>query len=165
MNIIVDTREKKWEHIKALWDRREVPYTVRKLDVADYMLEGDETFAIDRKHNLDELCTNLMNRNDSSRFWSEMRRAKSKGMKVIILVEQANCKNIYDVANWSSRFSRVTGKVLMKEILRIHYAYNIEFLFCDKRHSANMILRLLENHDYTEVKKEEKCQDTKTTMK
>lgn len=152
MNIIVDSREKKWEHIKTKWDRWEVPYTVRKLDVADYMLEGDESFAIDRKRNLDELCTNLMNRNDSSRFWSEMRRAKQRNMKVVILVEQANCKSINDVANWQSKYSRVPGKVLMKEILRIHYAYGIEFLFCDKRHTANMIVRLLEDHSYTEVK-------------
>jgi ERCC4-type nuclease len=156
MKVLVDSREKKWEHIKALFDRWEVPYIVGKLDVADYMLEGDDHFAIDRKRSLDEVCMNLMNRNDSSRFWSEIRRAKHKNMKVVILVEQFGYKNIYDVANWSSKYTRVTGKVLMKEMLRIHYAYGIEFLFCDKRHSARMILNLLENHNYTECKPNKK---------
>lgn len=151
--VIVDSREKKWDHIQTLFDRWEVPYEVKKLDVADYMLEGDESFAIDRKRSLDEICTNLMNRNDASRFWSEIRRSKQKGMKVVILIEQFGCKSINDVANWSSKYSRVSGKVLQREMLRIHFAYGIEFLFCDKRHSARMILNLLQNHEYTEVKK------------
>lgn len=149
--VIVDSRERKWDHIQQMFDRWEVPYEVKKLDVADYMLESDESFAIDRKRNLDELCINLMNRNDSSRFWSEMRRAKQKNMKVVILIEQYGVKSINEVCNWTSRFSRVTGKVLQREIMRIHFAYGIQFLFCDKRHTAKMILNLLENHDYTEV--------------
>lgn len=151
LKVIVDSREKKWEHIKVLFDRWEVPYEVKKLDVADYMLEGDETFAIDRKRNLDEICINLMNRNDSSRFWSEMRRAKSKNMKVVVLIEQPHCNSIRDVESWQSKFSRVPGKVLAREMARINFAYGIQFLFCDKRHSAKMILNLLENHNYTEV--------------
>ena len=151
--VIVDSREKKWDHIKCLFDRWEVPYEVRKLDVADYMLESDKSFAIDRKRSLDEICTNLMNRNDSSRFWSEMRRAKANHTKVVVLIEQFGIKSINDVSNWSSKYSRVSGKVLQREMLRIHFAYGIEFLFCDKRHSARMILNLLANHNYTEVKK------------
>ena len=151
--VIVDSREKKWDHIKCLFDRWEVPYEVRKLDVADYMLESNKSFAIDRKRSLDEICTNLMNRNDSSRFWSEIRRAKQHGMKVVILIEQFGIKSINDVANWSSKYSRVSGKILQREMLRIHFAYGIEFLFCDKRHSARMILNLLADNNYTEVKK------------
>ena len=149
--VIVDSWDRKWDHIQQMFDRWEVPYEVKKLDVADYMLESDESFAIDRKRNLDELCINLMNRNDSTRFWSEMRRAKQKNMKVVILIEQYGVKSINEVCNWTSRFSRVTGKVLQREMMRIHFAYGIQFLFCDKRHTAKMILNLLENHEYTEV--------------
>ena len=67
--IICDSRERKNQHVLRYFDAHGIPYRIQKLDVADYMLEGVDGFALDRKQNLAELSTNLMNRKDHSRFW------------------------------------------------------------------------------------------------
>ena len=82
MKIIVDTREKKHSHILKYFVLHDVDYEERKLDVADYQIEGKEDIVVDRKQNLDELARNLMNRADHSRFWKEVRRAKEKNIKM-----------------------------------------------------------------------------------
>ena len=55
--IIVDSREKKWQHIEKYFQQDGILYQIQKLDIADYMLEGQDKFVIDRKQNLDELCS------------------------------------------------------------------------------------------------------------
>ena len=82
-----DSREKKNEHIKSYFDRNGIEYEVRKLDVGDYMIDGNDTISIDRKASIDELSTNLLNRADHARFWRDVRRAKDTGIKLIILIE------------------------------------------------------------------------------
>ena len=56
--IIVDSREKKWQHIEKYFQQHGILYQIQKLDIADYMLEGQDKLVIDRKQNLDELCSN-----------------------------------------------------------------------------------------------------------
>ncbi|UKI16723.1 MAG: ERCC4 domain-containing protein [Ruminococcus sp.] len=85
--IICDSREKKNAHILQYFDRNGIAYKVRKMDVADYQTEGRDTLVIDRKQNLDELATNLTNPQDKGRFWREVRRAYSSGIKMIVLCE------------------------------------------------------------------------------
>ena len=68
--ILVDTREKKWEHIRAALDSLGCPYESKKLDFGDYSYkyvrpDGTETdcsgsVAIERKANLDEICGNQL---------------------------------------------------------------------------------------------------------
>ena len=64
--LIVDSREK-WtqgngdNHIRRAFDKAGIDYVVRKLDEGDYMMEGG-TVTVDRKQNLDELSTNLLNK-------------------------------------------------------------------------------------------------------
>lgn len=144
MKIIVDTREKKHSHILKHFALNDIEYEERKLDVADYQIEGKGNIAVDRKQNLDELARNLMNRADHSRFWKEVRRAKEQNIKMIILCEHGGkIKSIKDVAEWRSKYSPVTGRALMDEIYRVHIAYGVEFIFCDKRCTAKKILELL----------------------
>lgn len=144
MKIIVDTREKKHSHILKYFVLNDVDYEERKLDVADYQIEGKSNIAIDRKQNLDELARNLMNRADHSRFWKEVRRAKEQDIKMIILCEHGGkIKSIKDVAEWRSKYSPVSGRALMDEIYRVHIAYGVEFIFCDKRCTGRKILELL----------------------
>jgi ERCC4-type nuclease len=144
MKLIVDTREKKNTHILKYFILHDVDYIERKLDVADYQIEGKPDIAIDRKQNLEELARNLMNRADHSRFWKEVRRAKESGIKMIILCEHGKGINaIPDVAKWQSKYTTVTGRALMDEIYRVHIAYGVEFLFCSKRSTGKRILELL----------------------
>lgn len=144
MKIIVDTREKKNSHILKYFVVHDVDYEERKLDVADYQIEGKTDIAVDRKQNLDELARNLMNRADHSRFWKEVRRAKEQGIRMIILCEHGGqIKSIPDVAGWHSKYSPVSGRVLMEEIYRVHISYGVDFIFCSKRSTGKRILKLL----------------------
>lgn len=150
MTILVDTREKKHEHILAYFDRHGIAYKEQKLDEADYAIEGCDTLVVDRKQNLGELSRNLLNRQDSSRFWKEVRRCREKGKKLIILCEHGGkVKTIDDVALWTDKYSGVSGRSLRKEIYRVHVTYGVEFLFCDKRSTGRRIVELL-----TEAQKE-----------
>ena len=78
MKVIIDSREKKCDHIKAWFDKNGIEYEVKKLDVGDFMLEGNEKISVDRKQNLSELSRNLTNKSDHSRFWKEVRRARGQ---------------------------------------------------------------------------------------
>ena len=84
---IFDTREKKNDHVKSYFDRHGIEYEVRKLDVGDYMIDGNDTISIDRKASIDELSTNMLYRADHARFFRVFRRTKDKCIKLIILNE------------------------------------------------------------------------------
>ena len=142
--IICDSRERKNQHVLRYFDAHGIPYRIQKLDVADSMLEGVDGFAIDRKQNLAELSTNLMNRKDHARFWKEVRRAKEAGMRMVVLCEHGGkIRSVQDVAGWQNPYSGVSGRALMDEIYRVHIAYGVEFLFCDKRSTGRRIVSLL----------------------
>lgn len=144
MTIICDSREKKNQHILKFFEENGIEYKIQKMNVADYQIEGNDGLVIDRKQNLEEVATNLMNRNDKSRFWREVRRANENGTKMIVLCEHSrNIKSIQDVSSWHSKFSPVSGRSLMNEIYRVHISYGIEFIFCDKRNTGRMIVNLL----------------------
>ncbi len=144
MKIIIDSREKKCEHIKAWFDKNAIEYEVKKLDVGDFIIPDNPKISVDRKQNLSELSRNLTNKADHSRFWKEVRRAKDQGIKLYILCEHGGkIKSIQDVALWSDKYSGVNGRDLMNEIYRVHIAYGVEFLFCDKRCTAQRIVEIL----------------------
>ena len=145
MKIIIDSREKKCEHIKSWLDKHGIEYEVKKLDVGDYQIEGKLCISVDRKQNLQELSKNLMNAKDHSRFWKEVRRAREQKIKLFVLMEHGGqIKSIEDVAKWEDKYSGVSGRALASEIYRVHIAYGVEFLFCDKRSTARRIIEILQ---------------------
>lgn len=134
-------------HIKNYLIRHQIPYEVRKLDVGDYTYEGSN-IVVDRKMSLSECASNLLNRNDSARFWREVRRAKEQGLKLIILVESGpSVKNINDVARWKSKYSGVTGRSLIDAMIRVEYSYGCIWKFCSKASTAKRIIELLEGKE------------------
>lgn len=142
--IICDSREKKNAHILRYFERNGIDYIIRKMDVADYQIEGKNKLVIDRKQNLDELATNLTNPQDKGRFWREVRRAHASGIKMIVLCEHGKgIKSIPDVVNWDSKYSPVTGRILQEKIYQCHISYGVEFLFCEKSETAAKIIELL----------------------
>lgn len=144
MRVTIDSREKKCDHIKAWFEKNGIEYEVKKLDVGDFIIPDNPTISVDRKQNLSELSRNLTNKADHSRFWKEVRRAKEQGIKLYILCEHGGkIKSIQDVALWSDKYSGVNGRDLMNEIYRVHIAYGVEFLFCDKRCTARRIIEIL----------------------
>lgn len=140
---LFDTREKRNEHIKEYFRKNNIEFTELALDIGDYMLYNGTT-TIDRKKNLQELATNLFNPKDKARFWREVRRAKDKGIKLIILCEHGGkIHSIKDVKGWHNKYGVVDGNALMNEIYRVHISYGVDFYFCDKRSTAKMIISLL----------------------
>lgn len=147
MKIIVDSREKPnaIKGILAYFERHEIPYEIRKLDTGDYMLEDHPNLVVDRKHDLKELAQNLLSP-DRARFYREVRRARAAGVKLYILCEHGkDVKRIDDVANWTPKYGKVTGKGLREAIYRCAIAYGVEFMFCDKRSTGKRIVEILTN--------------------
>ena len=143
---VIDSREKKFEHIKSYFEKNGIDYAIRKLDVGDYQIEGRPSISVDRKQNLQELSKNLMNAKDHSRFWKEVRRAREQRIKLYVVVEHGGqIKSIEDVSKWSDIYSGVSGRVLANEIYRVHIAYGVEFIFCDKRSTPKKIIEILQN--------------------
>lgn len=148
--LIVDSREQ-WTqerstdtHIKDYFDRHGIEYEVRKLDVGDYMIEGQPHIVVDRKQSLGECAMNLMNRSDSARFWREVRLANERGVNLIVLVEHGGqIKTINDVPKWKSRYSPVTGRRLIDEMIRLEMSYGVVWQFCSKKSTGKRIIEIL----------------------
>ena len=149
MTIITDSREKARiiEGTLRYFDDHGIKHYSSKLIVGDYMNIDNPKVIIDRKHNLSELANNLTN--DSGRFMREVRLAKELGIQMIVLCEQgAWVKGIKDVAEWRNPMQgkipyAISGKDLMERIYRVHIAYDVDFLFCDKRSTGKKIVELL----------------------
>lgn len=142
--IICDTREQKNQHILKYFAVHKIPFTVRKLDIADYMLEGNDRNLVDRKQNLDELLHNLFSK-DKRRFLNEMRTACENGMQITIICEHGGrIRTEADISRWKSRRSKVTGKTLRAEIERLKRSYGVQFIFCTPQETAKRIIETLE---------------------
>ena len=149
MKLWIDSREK-WTqpqssdtHLSAYFDRHGIDWEVKKLDVGDYMLDGNDTISVDRKASIDELASNLLNREDKSRFMREVRRAKESGLHLVVLIESNKYHQIADLASWKSKYSGISGRSLMDAIYKTHIAYGVEFLFCPKISTGRRIIELL----------------------
>ena len=148
--LICDSRER-WTqpgrkpdtHISAYLERHTIPYTVRKLDVGDYMLEGGFV-SVDRKQGLEEVAKNLLNPADKKRFWNEVRLAHRLGIKLVVLVEDSKHKAPGEILGWRSAYSPVTGFAVFRQMERLRHCYGVEFVFCPKRSAARRILEILE---------------------
>lgn len=158
MKLWIDSREK-WTqpqssdtHLSAYFDRHGIDWEVKKLDVGDYMLDGNDTISVDRKASIDELASNMLNRNDHARFLREAKLARQIGVNLIVLVESSKYKAIPDLATWRSKYSGITGRALMDAVYKTHIAYGVEFLFCPKISTGRRIVELLS------------CTDSKTVL-
>ena len=145
-----DSRERKNEHILRYFDRHGIDYEIRKLDIGDYMLDGG-AISIDTKRSVDELASNMLNRNDHARFLREAKRAADSGIKLIVLLETSKYKAIPDLATWRSKYSGISGRSLMDAIYKTHIAYGVEFLFCPKISTGRRIIELLSCTDSKSV--------------
>lgn len=142
--IIVDSREKKWDHIRKYFEENGIEFEVKKLDVGDYFSTDQGNVVVDRKQNLQELCGNL-SKGDCNiiRFTNECRRAKEKGIRLVVLIEGTACQNVKDVSGWKSKYSKHSGKWLTDKMFNLTVSYNVEWRFCKKSETAAKILEIL----------------------
>lgn len=162
MQIQIDTREKAKAITKILkeFDRQGIKYISSKLYVADYMNYDNPRLVIDRKQNLNELCSNVCQ--DHNRFRNELVKANEAGIKIVFLCEHGKgIKSLKDVKGWINprRFARVksattgrwetfetkamTGEKLYKILSTMQIKYGCEFLFCGKEETGKRIIEIL----------------------
>lgn len=157
MILYEDTRNKvgKHDNIKRYCEQHDIVLVRKKLDVGDYMLEGNEKVTIDTKMNLAELAMDLGS--DKSRFWREVKRAYYNGIRLYILVEDASIKSIKDVRSWVNPYQYLNchllgGYEIEKRITKCHISYGVEFLFCHKNKTGAKIIEIL-THKWGEYAK------------
>lgn len=142
--IIVDSREKKWDHIRQYFDKNGIEYKIRKLDVGDYFQTDQGDVVVDRKRNLQEICGNLSKGEENIiRFTKECKRAKEQGIRLVILVEGTSCRTVKDVAGWKSKFTKHTGKWLTDKMFNLTVSYGVEWQFCKRNETGRRILEIL----------------------
>lgn len=154
MTIQIDSREKAHiiKHIQDTFDKAGVKHFVSKLPVGDYMSLDRPRLAIDRKHNLNELCGNVVQ--GHKRFSDELKRANDLGIKLVLLVEHSrSVKTLDDVIHWENPRLKisplaVSGERLFKILSSMRAKYGIEILFCEKRNTGKRIIEILGGIEY-----------------
>jgi ERCC4-type nuclease len=149
MMIWVDTREKARAIVKILaeFDRQGVGHFPFALPVGDYMNLDNPRLIIDRKQSLSELYCNLCQ--DHKRFASELTRAQTVGIQLIILIEHgSNIKTIEDVKNWENPRLKVSpyawdGLRMYKVMITVQGKYGVEWQFCTKAQTGKRIIEIL----------------------
>lgn len=147
MTIQVDSRERKFDHIKEQFDKASVKWFISKLPVADYMSLDHPRLMIDRKQSLHEVAKNICQ--DHERFIKELKRAQDLEIRLLFLVEHSrNIRTLSDVRHWKNPRKTVSpyaldGPELYKRLVTIENKYHVLFLFCEKRNTGAEIIRIL----------------------
>lgn len=168
MDIQIDSREKARaiRKIVQTFEKEGVKHFSSKLLVGDYMSLDNPRVIIDRKQNLQELCSNVCQQHE--RFKRELIRAMDAGIQLIILVEHGpDIKSVEDVYFWKNprkhevRWKMVNGKreryvvsakavdgeQLYKSLCTIRDRHNVRFEFCEKKDTGKRIIELLSKND------------------
>lgn len=163
MQFQIDSREKKSElkRIIPQLEKLNIKWFVSKLYVGDYMNFDNPRLVIDRKQDLQELCSNVCQQHE--RFQKELMRARSAGIHIVFLCEHGpDIKTLEDVQTWPNprRLPRIgwvngkrqqvvdspnalTGEQLYKTLKTISNRYGVEFLFCSKDQTGSKIVEIL----------------------
>jgi hypothetical protein len=151
VTIQIDTREHKFElaRVQRQIEKKGVKTINSKLYVGDYQSLDNPRLVIDRKKDLQELCSNVCQQHE--RFRRELVRAQDAGINLIILVEHGgDIHELEDVFFWDNPRIKdspraTTGQALYRSLLTIRDRYGVRFEFCDKRHTGERIVELLSN--------------------
>ncbi|MCM1545146.1 MAG: ERCC4 domain-containing protein [Ruminococcus sp.] len=152
ITILVDTREQNTEQARSRLESMNKPYERKKLDFGDYSakcaladggeLDFSDSFAVERKMSIDELCGCYCR--SRQRFTREFERAKEKGAKLYLLIENATWENIYN-GKYRSKMNPVS---LTASVLAWLSRYNCQVIFCKAETSGKLIGDIV----YREVK-------------
>ena len=144
--ILVDTREQENKHILDYFDKKSIAYKQIKLDFGDYTLvlpKNEEygimhdmklDFAIERKHNLEELSGNFTN--DRTRIEQELWRGRGK---TFALVENGSLDMIIK-GDYNTKYN---AKSFLATIFTFNHRYDTPFYFCDKANAGKLIYTIL----------------------
>lgn len=158
MRIIIDTREMNNKNIIEYFNKKKIPYIIRKLDFGDYsaeILKNEEIglpfdislekrVVIELKHSgennngLEELSGNFTN--DRTRFENEfIRSTKENDCIVYLIVGNASWQ---DIRNHNYR-SNLNEKALYNSLLSWERKYGFHIHFVNEENIADHIYKLL----------------------
>ena len=140
--VICDTRENVNGHLTSWLDKHNIQHKSRALEAGDYsVMLGDTTFedeiAFERKANLDEIAGNFTIGRE--RFEREMIRAKARGTKLFLVVENATWTDIF-LHNYRSRLE---PKSLFASLMSWQAEYNLTVIFCKSSETAQILYSTL----------------------
>ena len=146
MNIIVDTREQKYNHVTDYFDSKGSKWFRSKFICGDYQKPLKPTIIIDRHKDLQEVAGNLTK--DHERFRRELELSKELGYTMIVLVEEPTIRELKDVCGWYNWRKRknpraISGKTLFKIMSTVQDKYGITWEFCSKDMTGKRIVTLL----------------------
>lgn len=155
MVVIVDTREKKNEHLLKYFDDNGIKWVCKKLDTADYSFELpnykhlglDRKILVEKKNSLDEITGNFTTSRD--RFQREFERITDEHLHLV--VENTTWKK---VVNGSYR-SKMHPNSLIASLLSWSVRYGFKVWFVGKDESPMLIYNLLK-YELVEALKEVK---------
>lgn len=138
--VLVDTREQQNSHVLEYFVSKKIIYKTQKIDEGDYTaiitkrpemgIHRDIYFpvAVERKNSVDELANNLGEKTDSRddiRLIRELQRAKTKGIKITLIVEdkngmenirKGNYRSLYKPQSFLGRLSSIQDLYLQDTI-------------------------------------------------
>lgn len=134
--IIVDTREKKNQHILNRLDKLGIKYIVQKLDYGDYSfiwngIDYSDKVVVERKATFSEIAGNFTK--GKQRFKNEFERAKWANVYLVI-EEPESCLNSH------SYRSSMPVKELKGKIKTWCNKYQLKLKYTTKEQSADLIL-------------------------
>ena len=167
MIIQEDTRQKPNKNADIRKQLEALGHTVRRFGMlcGDYQIFGKGDIVIDTKQDMSEVYSNVIT--DHERFANEARLAREAGIKLIILVTDPIVSSIDDVRLWRNprrerwfmvRAMQRNGKMLtvkqsktppcasdrlQKAMVTMTLRYGITWLFCEREHVGEEIIRLL----------------------
>lgn len=153
--ILHDTREQQNQHILDFLDKNKIKHKRKALYEGDYtaMITKREDMgilrdlyfnvAVERKNSIDELAGNLSEETDSRddiRLEREFKRAKQKGMKMWLIIEDKNGLEKIIKGDYRSQYGpkAFEGKL---NSLRVNYLNGLEFV--DRFYSGRVIAKIL----------------------
>lgn len=136
--VVGDTREKSDEHIKSYLAKNGISFDTKTFDTADYTLRYadlyfDDEVMIERKGSIDEIAGNFTKERD--RFEREFIRAKARGIKMFLLVEDCSWEEIR-AHNYRSE---LRPKALLGSLCQWQARYGVTIIFCPKELSGMLI--------------------------
>ena len=150
--IIIDTREQENSHITEFLDKKKIPYIVKKLNFGDYscMIKANEelgllqdvslenSFAVERKNSLEEISNNITNKR--TEFENEFLRAKEKGCKINLVIENGSWLKIAQ----GKYNTKTNTNSFYNSLLSFSDKYNLNIDYVPKELTALHILKIFQ---------------------
>ena len=145
---MVDTREHRGDRldkrIEAIgWENRRTALFVGDYTAECHLQDGSilslaDKACIERKANLEELCLSLTR--ERRRFFNEIIRANSTGIRMYLLVENASWERIIS----GDYNSKTTPESLLGSLTLLMTRYGVQVILCEETATPLLIKKILE---------------------